>query len=379
MAIVTRYFSTASAGAGDGTTWADRAALFSAGNWSTVITGFAFNGADSLNCLIGTGSYTCSQSLAAGLFANPPSASEVNRLFLRNCDSSGNPVDPDPGWISAQRAISTTAMPFINYTGAGSFANMLSVVWYGISAETANNDFGIGSALSVEKCYVKGTGSGAFVRPFYRCYNVKSSHAECTSNSYDALWYSDENRLGYLTNTRLQGVTGTTNNRRGVVISAFAPAFIVESCTIFGMGGVGVYVDGQSNIDLLSNSVINGCGSHGLEVNRSTTAIANAAHVSNNMITNCGGWGINQSSSVGMLASNNRLRNNTSGNFTGMGNYPTDIANETAAGTDADEYVDAASFDFRIKNTSSIVGKGYGVSDQPPTGGGSTRGYIIGG
>lgn len=378
MAIVTRYFSTTGAGAADGTSWANRAALFSAGNWSSVITGFAFNGADSLNCLIGTGSYTCSQELAAGLFANPPSASDVNRLFLRNCDSSGNPVDPDPGWISAEGAISTTLMPFINYTGAGSFANMLSVVWYGIRAETANNDLCIGSALSVEKCYVKCTGSGAFVRPLYRCYNVKSSHAECTSSNYDSVWYSDENRLVYLTNTRLQGVTGTTNSRRGVFLTAFAPAFIVESCTIFGMGGVGVYVTGQSNVDLVSNCIINGCGSHGIEVNRSTTAVANAAHVANNMITNNGGWGANQSSSAGMLASNNRLRNNSSGNFTGMANYPSDIANETAAGTDADEYVDAAGGDYRIKNTSTIWGKGYGVSDQPAAGG-STRGYIIGG
>ena len=71
MAIVTRYFSTASAGAGDGTTWANRAILFTGGAWSTVITGFAFNGSDSMVARIGPGTYTVTVGMASGLFANP--------------------------------------------------------------------------------------------------------------------------------------------------------------------------------------------------------------------------------------------------------------------------------------------------------------------
>ena len=42
MSLITRYFSTAS-GAGDGTTWADRAALFAAGAWSSVINEWGVN------------------------------------------------------------------------------------------------------------------------------------------------------------------------------------------------------------------------------------------------------------------------------------------------------------------------------------------------
>jgi hypothetical protein len=378
MAIVTRYFSTTGAGAADGTTWADRAALFSAGNWSSVITGFAFNGADSLNCLIGTGSYTCSQSLASGLFTNPPSASEVNRLFLRNCDSSGNPVDPDPGWISAQRSISTTAMPFINYTGSGRCINVLGTVLYGLRIESANNASVVAAALSVEKCYVLTTGVGSSTMALFRVYSVKNSHVFCNTANYASVVDVDESVTTSVVNSRIEGIVGTTSNRRGINVDGFAPSLNLYASTILSVGGAGLRVAGQTVTDGIANNVINGCGSHGVEIARSNTHPTLGANVSNNMITNNGGWGVNQSSSVGMLASNNRLRNNTSGNFTGMGNYPTDIVNETAAGTDADEFVDSAGGDYRIKNTSSMWNKGYGVADQPAAGG-STRGYIIGG
>ena len=378
MAIVTRYFSTTGAGAADGTSWANRAALYSAGNWSTVITGFNFGGADSLNCLIGTGSYTCSQSLESGTFSVAAPTAD-NRLFLRNCDSSGNLVVPDASFISDAGAIDTTAMPFINYTAAGRCVNTTGIVLYGLRIESAQNDGVVAQVLSVEQCYIVSTGSGSSASAAFRVYNIKNSHLYCNTSNYAAVVNCDENNTLSVMNCRIQGITGTTSNRRGLSSNAFAPSIYIANNTIFGMGGIGISMTGASAGDMIANNVINGTGSDGINISRSATGTGVAAQVCNNMITNCGGWGVNQSSSVGMLASNNRLRNNTSGNFTGMGNYPTDIANETAAGTDADEYVDAAGFDFRIKNTSSIVGRRFGVSDQPATGGGTTRGYIIGG
>ena len=377
MAIVTRYFSTTGAGAADGTTWADRAALYSAGNWSTVITGFNFGGADSLNCLIGTGSYTCSQELASGTFsvAAPTAA---NRLFLRNCDSSGNLVVPDASFISDAGAIDTTAMPFITHSTSGKCVNVEGVVLYGLRIESALNDAVVARVLSVEQCYLVSTGVGSSAAATFRVYNIKNAHLYCNSANYGAVVSCDENLSVAVTNSRIQGITGTTSNRRGIDSNAFAPSLYLVNNTIIGMGGIGISMTGASAGDMIASNVINGTGSDGINISRSATGTTVAAQVCNNMITNCGGWGINQSSSVGMLASNNRLRNNTSGNFTGMGNYPSDIANETAAGTDADEYVDLAGGDYRIKSTSSIVGRRFGVSDQPAAGG-TTRGYIIGG
>ena len=112
MAVVTRYFSTTSAGAGDGTTWADRAALFSGGNWSSIITGFAFNVGNALEARVGPGNYTVTQNLVPGLFANPPTI--LNPIVIRACDSSGsNWIPPSPSWLSCTPTWDTTNMPII--------------------------------------------------------------------------------------------------------------------------------------------------------------------------------------------------------------------------------------------------------------------------
>ena len=83
------------------------------------------------------------------------------------------------------------------------------------------------------------------------------------------------------------------------------------------------------------------------------------------MITGNTGWGANISSTGKVVVQNSRFRNNTAGNITGIGNWPETQDNITTSGSDSDEYVDAASYDFRIKSTSSLWGKGYGAGDQP--------------
>jgi hypothetical protein len=372
MAIVTRYFSTTGAGAADGTSWANRAALYSAGNWSTVITGFNFGGADSLNCLIGTGSYTCSQSLESGTFSVAAPTAD-NRLFLRSADGSGNPIVPDPSFISDARAITTTAMPFINYTAAGRCVNATGIVLYGLRIESAQNDGVVAQVLSVEQCYIVSTGVGSSASACFRIYNIKNSHLYCNTANYAAVVNCDENNTLSVMNSRIQGITGTTSNRRGISSNAFAPSVYLVNNTIIGMGGIGISMTGASAGDMIASNVINGTGSDGINISRSATGTSVAAQVCNNIITNCGGTGINQSSSVGMLASNNRLRNNGA-DFAGMGNYPSDMANETAAGTDADEFVNAAGGDYRIKSTSSMWGRRFGVSDHVAAGGGALIG-----
>jgi hypothetical protein len=80
--------------------------------------------------------------------------------------------------------------------------------------------------------------------------------------------------------------------------------------------------------------------------------------------------GIDGQSAARIIVSNCRLRNNTS-NFSGMGNYPETFSVVTAAGTDADEFVNAAAGDYRIKNTSTYWGKNLGPGDEPAASGGS--------
>jgi hypothetical protein len=84
------------------------------------------------------------------------------------------------------------------------------------------------------------------------------------------------------------------------------------------------------------------------------------------VVTGSGAYGINGSSSR-VLITGCRLRDNTSGNTTSLGNYPADMNNDTSAGSDAAEYVDSASGDYRIKYGSAFWGKGIGAGDGPAT------------
>ena len=81
--------------------------------------------------------------------------------------------------------------------------------------------------------------------------------------------------------------------------------------------------------------------------------------------------GMSSTNGVNAIVANNRLRNNTT-NFSGLGNYPTNYGNMTSSGTDSDEFVNVAGGDYRIKNTSDLWGKGYGVADEPAAGGAGT-------
>lgn len=88
--------------------------------------------------------------------------------------------------------------------------------------------------------------------------------------------------------------------------------------------------------------------------------------------------GISGNSQAYVTSFQNRLRDNgTSGNWTALaGNSLTnenDNINYTTDSDDASELVNVAGGDYRIKNTATIWGMGFGVSEQPAasTAGGS--------
>jgi hypothetical protein len=81
--------------------------------------------------------------------------------------------------------------------------------------------------------------------------------------------------------------------------------------------------------------------------------------------------GITGQSNAYVTSFQNRLRDNgTSGNWTALaGNNLTnenDNINYTTDSDDASELVNVAGGDYRIKNTATIWGKGFGVSEEPP-------------
>jgi len=176
-------------------------------------------------------------------------------------------------------------------------------------------------------------------------------------------------------NCRISGVVGTTGNRRGISGISFGTPQVCESVTVEGVGGVGMFdASTQANTDtfrIKDCSIIN-CGSDGIKLR--STASQTAVHlVQNSLITGCGGWGIDSQSVAYCRATNNRLRDNASGDVSVLANYETawnyttdPYASQAIA--DADEFVDSANGDFRIKSGSPIWGMGYGVGDQPAGG-----------
>lgn len=370
MAIVTRYFSTSSAGAGDGTSWADRAALFSAGNWSSVITGFAFNGSDSLECLIGPGSYTCSQSLASGLFTNAPSI--ANPLIMAGCNSSGVLLAiPDPDWASCQPAFDDSTLPVIATTTniatnnlANSYCYLLKFTASGRNGAvmTAGNAF----AWCVIANSTANTSATAITTSTTRLLNCVLT---CSGSSYDTI--ASFNASLPVTNCRLEGVTGSSGNRRGMTFTG--NSVNMEACTIVNCGGEGVVSTstGTGQSIRIFRSVIANNGSTGLKSN-STASQTDNYETHGCMVTGNGAWGIDGNSAAARWwLQGNRLRDNTSGNITGLGNYPTDLNNYTTDSDDSSEYVSAgANGDFRIKNTAAIWGMGFGVADEPASAGG---------
>ena len=360
-AIVDRWFDVTSAGSGDGTSHANRAALFSSGNWSTVITGFNFSGSDSLRCYIEAGSYTCSQALASGLFTNAPS--QANPLLLLGADSSGNILSiPDTGWVSAQPAWSTSTLPTIATTTNIATINLASTTAYLINfTASGRNSTVIAGGCRLFWCQVSNSAANTAAAGVANGDFMYGSVISCTGSSYDSVIL-----LAATTNCQNVRVVGNSSassgNRRGVTTSTTLSA---SRLTVINNPGEGIISTSSStgaSIQIARSVIANNTGT-------AFKAHSTASQTTNYLAEGCMITGNNpgidgNSNAARFHVQANRLRNTTS-DITGIGNYPTNLGNDTTAGNDTDEYADATNGDFRIKNTSIYWGLGYGAGDQP--------------
>jgi len=155
--MVTLYFGANAAGAGNGTSWANRAAFVSGGSLSGLITGHDFS-SDALRCLLGPGTHTLSQNVNSGAFTTPPD--RTRHLLIHGCDPSGNPLTPpDPAWTAAQPAWDDTGMPFVDMTDA--FAS--HYIQLHMLKIRSSSSSGVISSTGVKAswCVLEGTGTGS--------------------------------------------------------------------------------------------------------------------------------------------------------------------------------------------------------------------------
>lgn len=365
MALVDRYFSTTSAGAADGTTWADRAALIVTGAFNTIITGFNFAGSDSLRCRVGPGTYT----LTAALSVSPTAA---NTLIFHGCDSSGNLlIVPDFAWRSNQLEWSTASLPVIATTTNISAINTANTTSRLLRFTASGRNSAMFANGLVDWCFVENSTANASAAAVSGIEKITNSVIIMTGSSYAFGLLVGSSQTAH--NVRVVGVTGSSGNRDGIIVAGTTSLDSVIECTSIKHGGRGL-ASTSTNVNqrhqILRNTIAQN-GGDGIQL-ASTASQVQTNLIEGNTVTGNGGYGINTQSAANALATRNRVDRNTSGNFNGFGNYPTDMDNYTTASTDAAEYVDAANGDFRIKNTAATWGMGFGPSDQPSSGGGSS-------
>ncbi len=368
MAIVERWFSTSSAGANDGTSWANRAQLVNGATWSTVITGFDFT-SDSLICWVGPGTHSPTAAISTASFTNPPS--RYNNIYFFACDSSGVELAvPDPTWVCNRPEWSATNMPIINTTTniTGISFNM-DICYCRLLKFTSSGNTNIATvAGALDWCQVVNSTNNSTTF----CHNGNgawNSFFTCTGAAYNAVIGTGGTLRS--NNVRIVGVAGSSGNRRGIAgSSTSATVMEIHRFAVIGVGGDGVRYNssttGTSVSFKCSRGLVYGVGGDGFSMEDTTTGPPSGSIIDGALVVGNTGAGINGQSST--RAHNCRLRDNGGGNFSNMGNFP-ETTNYITDSDDATEFVNAAGGDFRINNTATIWGKGYGPgADQAAAG-----------
>jgi len=376
VALTTLYFGNTAAGAGDGSSYANRAKLWNAGNtgWSTLVTGHNF-GTNGMLALLAPETYTVPAALTSGIFT--VSAPSVIRMLEFNpCGTDGSVWQPDLGWRSAQGNISTTGMAEFN-CNAGPF-NLANTVIRGIRITYTSSASPLLNFRILDWCCVDHSGNGTTA---YGVSTGNSIISNCQINMTGTTSYgaginstSDTNVF----NCRVIGNrTASSGNRVGVQSSLPGATImcVVNDCTILN-NDIGIFINNATgSIMSVNNNTLyhNYAGFY--------TAVSSSVapgNITQNMIV-----GDNTALSNGIFFSNtthivvplaNRVRDFATLFGTGLAHTATTQINYTDAGTDADEFVDVSSGDYRIKLTSDYWGKRIGAGDEALTG---TAGIIV--
>jgi hypothetical protein len=275
---------------------------------------------------------------------------------------------PDPDWTSDMPLWDSSNMPVITTTSNVTMINhQYTLFWMLWLKTTARLGGVVGDHSHLDWCVIENTvsntaavgvgGSGVS--------SQRNSVIRMSGTSYDSGLYLNSNQ--HASNCRVEGnASATTGSRYGINYSlAVGTSATARGCTSINNPGAGAVITAAQvnqligfNRGVLAN---NGTGFLGLN----TAGQFRIMPVAGCMVTgNTTGVDAQQSN---LQVTGSRLRNTT--NFANTGNFPTDFGNDVSAGSDAAEYVNAAGGDYRIRSDSVLWGKGFGVSDQPASGG----------
>lgn len=310
MAKIIRYFSTSAAGAGDGTTWEDRAAFISGGAYSTIFTGFDFSGSDYMECRIGTGTYTMPSDMTAARFTvNAPTAN--NKIVFHGCNSEGELFEPDLYWNCAEKDLDTTGYP--NFLTTPSFywqlGNAIQRCMTMISSRGGDLAIlGVGSLWDFCKIQnIGGSTGAATIGQMSENGVITNCHLECSGSAYAGVIYTTSS--GGLYNVRVKGNPNATSGTRygiRVAFNRFHPILFGPVCVMDNVGdGIIIpTITGTGIGSIINNATIVNCASGIVIYSDAATQYRN--YVGNCFIANCS-TGITITGTTPVI-SHNRIR-----------------------------------------------------------------------
>ena len=373
MAVTELYFGAASAGADDGTSWANRMAFVVSGAINTAISGFDFT-SNSLIAYVGPGTHTLTTGIATFTGTTGPTIKFC--CDFRAVLSDGTDwTPPDPDWNCCQPDWDDTDMPVIATTTNIGHGNT-GCSFYGIkfTATGRTSASGMtGNMFGYDWCILdQQTANTAAVCVASTVQFITNTVLKCSGTSYDVV-FTNSTVPVLISNLRISGnAAASSGNRRGLVASTNGSSYAHNMCIAdhVGVGFTATSAGVNARLQLGKMTIAN-CLAGGISA---ASTSASGTNITNCFITGDGsaGYGITQTGTAPFLVNNTRIRDFSTGDTNGLTEYsvPPFRNNITTAGTDADEYVDAASGDYRIKNTSDYWGKNLGAGDQPAAGAG---------
>lgn len=372
MAVVDYWFSDVGAGTESGTSWANRAPLVVSGGWNPIISTFNM-ASDSLRARIeGPKTYTFTTALAS--LTNMG----VGRgLILAGCDSSGDLLPIPWGWDAAAGEWDHSNIPYLRSAGTNRVITpqVYSAQMIGFESAGAigfpNSPASVTFALFCRVLMKSGTGISTYGLQVRRAFGCLGKVDGATQ--WAALFALEAGAGNDVRNCRFEAPVGSAGNRRLIMSLGGGGARInVQNCVCIG-GNEGIWWDTGSpnggNQGIIANNVIYSpgaaAGGNGIMLEDSVAA-ATELLCANNVVV---GYvnGINGNGGPSAVV-NNRCRDNTTAQIVAPAAGAPYFENITDAGTDADEFVNAAGGDFRIKNSCSWVDRGIGVSREPAAG-----------
>jgi len=371
MALTQRYFGVSGAGSMDGTSFANRAPLYVAGSLNSIITGFNF-AADSLLCWIKPGNYTSSQTIMSGIFSTTAPVNSGFGCYFYACDADGNPWQP-PNWRSPEIPTWKADLPIIDHTANSAWLNQSGIHCYGLQVVRSNSSFSANTGpfnnfAAVDWCWASVSANSTSAYCFSAGAQVlKNCGGECSGTSYNAIFVITGSTS--LRNCKAIGNASASSGSRAGYTFAINSVVEFTACSASGVD-IGIL----NTTSTSGRSLIEACtlkaATTGVQSTGAATTNVNSG-ISKSFIC-AGTYGIQRGLVAPRGILNNRLRATT------PISAPTEqvqVNNQTAAGSDAAEFVDATNHDLRIKNTSTYWGQGLGAGDQAAAASGTVTGF----